>query len=178
MEKKDKIIIGALIVVIIVLVAGLAFMFSGNNLSNGGGTAPEGMKMYDFNSEFKMAVPKDTKFLKTWNETEGTLLSMGYTYFDKNNEIAVIYAYSPIITHDFLDSMNNVSVAAGNVSIEKEGDLIISHFLKANGKVGKTLDNSNFTESVMLVKGHMIVGVSGNDLDLIKSMINTVEFYE
>lgn len=78
MEKRDKIIIGSLIVVIIALIAGVAFMFSGNNLSAGGGSAPEGMKIYDFNSEFKMAVPENTKFLKTWNRMDDAIFSTGY----------------------------------------------------------------------------------------------------
>ena len=178
MEKKDKIIIGALIVVIIALVAGLAFMFSGNSLSNGGGSAPEGMKMCDFNSEFKMAVPKDTKFLKSWNETDDAVFSEGYSYFDKNNEFAVEYVYSPVINHELLANLENVSASIGNASFEHEGDLIIAHHLKNNGKVGKSLDDTKFKESVTLQKGHMLVQVSGNDLDLIKSIINTVEFYE
>ena len=178
MEKKDKIIIGALIVVIIALVASLAFMFSGNNFSNDGGSAPDGMKMYDFNSEFKMAVPENTKFLKTWNETDDAIFSDGYSYFDKNNEFAVKYMYSPVITHNLLGNLENVSVSVGNATFEHEGDLIIVHYLKESGKVGKSLDDTEFKESVMLQKGHMLVQVSGNDLDLIKSMIKTIEFYE
>ena len=49
--ERDKIIIAGMIIVIIALVAGLAFMFAGNNISVGGTALPEGMKMYDFNSE-------------------------------------------------------------------------------------------------------------------------------
>lgn len=178
MEKKDKIIIVVLVIVIAALLACLAFLFIGNDFSNGDGSAPDGMKFYDFNSEFKMAVPKNVKFLKSWNATDDNLFGEGYSYFDKNNEIAVLFVYSPGITHDLVDNMMNMSSSAGNVTFEYEGDLIIGHNVKANGKVGKSLDDTNFTETVLLQKGHMLVGVSGNDLDLIKSMINTIEFYE
>lgn len=176
MEKRDKIIITGMIIVIIALIAGLAFMLTGNNLSVGDG-APEGMKMYDFNSEFKMAVPNNVKFLKSWNNSDDAVFGQGYQYFDKNNEIVVSYVDSPMITHEFMDTLENLSDSLGNATIEHEGDLIISHN-KNDGIVGKSVEESNFTESVILQKGHMAVGVSGNDLDLIKSMIKTVEFYE
>ena len=56
--------------------------------------------------------------------------------------------------------------------------MIISHNVKNNGKMAKNIEDSKFKEEILLQKGHMLVGVSGNDLNLIKSMINTVEFYE
>ena len=176
MEKRDKIIIAGMIIVIIALIAGLAFMLTGNNLSVGGAASPEGMKMYDFNSEFKMAVPQDAKFLKSWNGSD-SIFADGYQYFDKDNEIMVSYIDSPMITHEFIDTIANLSESFGNATIEHDGDLIIFHN-KNDGIVGKSVEESNFTESVILQKGHMVVGVSGNDLDLIKSMIKTVEFYE
>lgn len=178
MEKSDKIIIAGLVIVIIALVAVLAFMFTGNNLSMGEGAAPDGMKIYDFNSEFKMAVPKDVKFLKSWNNSDDDIFNQGYVYFDEDNEISVLYADSPFITHELIDAMMNAGNSSGNFTYEVDGDLIIAHHVKNNGKVGNSDEDSNFTESIFLQKGHMIVRVSGNDLDLIKSMINTIEFYE
>lgn len=178
MEKKDKIIIGALIVVIIALVAGLAFMFSGNNFSNGGGSAPEGMKMYDFNSEFKMAVPEDVRFLKTWNNSDDMVLGMGYNYFDKHNKISVNYANSPMVNSEIVDGMVKVANSSGNYTIVKEGNMIISHNTKNNGKMAKTSVDSNFTESIIVQKGHLLIVIDGNDMDLIKSMANSIEYYE
>lgn len=178
MEKKDKMIIGGLIVVIIALIVGLAFMLSGNNLSNGAGSAPEGMKIYDFNSEFKMAVPNDAKFLKQWNGSGDIFSSKGYSYFDKDNEIVVAHSYSPLITHELVDEFIKIGNSSGNVTFDFEGDLIIGHNIKNDGEVGNTMDESNFKETILLQKGHEVVVVSGNDLDLIKSMINTIEFYE
>ena len=106
MEKRDKIIIAGLVIVIIALLAGLAYMFMGSNMSAGDG-APEGMKMYDFNSEFKMAVPKDARFLKSWNNSGDVIFGMGYSYFDKNNEISVSYIDSPVVTHEFINNPIN-----------------------------------------------------------------------
>ena len=178
MEKSHKIIIVGLVIVVIAMVAGLAYMLTGNNLSVEKGSVPEGMKMYDFNSEFKMAVPKDVKFLKQWNNSEDMIFGQGYTYFDKNNKIMVAYSNSPMITHEFIDTMVNISNSSGNATFEFDGDLIIGHFIKNSGKMAKNPNDSEFKESIILQRGHMIVGVSGNDLNLIKSMINTVEFYE
>ena len=177
MEKRDKIIIAGLVIVIIALLACLAYMFMGNNMSAGDG-APEGMKMYDFNSEFKMAVPKDVRFLKSWNNSGDVIFGMGYSYFDKNNEILVSYIDSPLVTHEVIDTMVNVTNSSGNATFEFEGDMIISHNVKNNGKVGNSAEESNFTETILLQKGHMAVGILGNDLDLIKSMAKTIEFYE
>lgn len=177
MEKRDKIIIAGLVIVIIALVAGLAYMFMGNNLSTGEGSAPEGMKIYDFNSEFKMAVPKDVRFLKTWNNSDA-IFGQGYTYFDKDKEISVAYIDSPLMTHEFIDAMIELANSSGNATIEYDGDLIISHSIINDGQIGKTAEDSNFTDTILLQKGHRIVGISGNDLDLIKSMAKTIEFYE
>ena len=178
MEKSHKIIIVGLVIVIIALVAGLAYMLTGNNLSAGNGSVPEGMKMYDFNSEFKMAVPKDAKFLKQWNKSEDMMFGQGYAYFDRNNEIQVLYADSPMITHEFVDAFVKAGNSSGNATFEFEGDLIIAHNIKNSGKMAKTPEDSEFKESIILQRGHMIVGVLGNDLNLTKSMINTIEFYE
>ena len=178
MEKSHKIIIVGLVIVVIAMVAGLAYMLTGNNLSAEKGSVPEGMKMYDFNSEFKMAVPKDVKFLKQWNKSEDMMFGQGYTYFDKNNKIMVAYSNSPMITHEFIDTMVNISNSSGNATFDFEGDLIICHSIKNSGKMAKNPEDSKFKEVILLQKGHMLVGVSGNDLNLIKSMINTVEFYE
>ena len=90
MEKNHKIIIVGLIIVIIALVVGLAYMMVGNNLS-GGGNVPEGMERYNFDSVFSMAVPKDSKFLKTVNSSALDTVGYGASFFDKNNEIYVFH---------------------------------------------------------------------------------------
>lgn len=177
MEKRDKIIIGALIVVIIALVACLAFMFAGNNVLNDGTSVPDGMKMYNFNSEFKMAVPENAKFLKTWGDSQGANLGTGYTYFDKHNKISVNFIDSPLVNSGFVEEFANAANSSDNATIEKVGDMFISHN-KKNGKMASTQENSNFTESIVIQKGHLLIGILGNDLDLIKSMANTIEYCE
>lgn len=178
MEKSHKIIIAGLIIVIIALVAGLAYMLTGNNMSIGNGSVPEGMKMYDFNSEFNMAVPENSKFLKQWNKSGDMLFGQGYTYFDRNNEILVSYADSPLITPELIDTFVKAGNSSGNATFDFEGDLIISHSIRNSGKVAKNPEDTEFKESIILQKGHMMIIVSGNDLDLIKSMVNTIEFNE
>ena len=64
MEKRDKIIVIGLIIVILALVAGLAYMFMGNNLSVSDSSVPQGMQKYDFDSAFTMNVPKGCKIFK------------------------------------------------------------------------------------------------------------------
>ena len=59
---------------------------------------------------------------------------------------------------------------------ECEGDLIIIHNIKKDGNISKTFENSNFKEGILIQKDHTLVFVSGNDLDKIKSMVNTIEF--
>ena len=106
------------------------------------------------------------------------IFGQGYSYFDRDNKIMVAYVDSPMITHELVDTLINASNSSGNNTFDFEGDLIISHNTKNSGKVAKTLEDSEFKESIILQKGHMLIGVSGNDLDLIKSMMNTIEFYE
>ena len=178
MEKRDKIIIVGLIIVILALIAGLCYMLMGNNSSAGNGSIPDGMEVYAFNSEFKMAVPEDARFLKQWNLTGEILFGSGYTYFDKDNEIQIAYADSPLVTHEFLDALVNAGNSSGNVTFEFEGDMIIAHNIKNSGKVTSNPDDAEFKETIFIQKGHMMVGISGNDLDLIKSMANSIEFYE
>ena len=178
MEKSHKIIIAGLIIVIIALVAGLAYMLTGNNLSIGNGSVPEGMKMYDFNSEFKMAVPENSKFLKQWNKMEDSIFGRGYAYFDESNAIQISYSNSPLVTHELIDTFLKAGNSSGNATYDFEGDLIIVHNIKNSGKVADNPDDSEFKETIFLQKGHMVVGVSGNDLDLMKAMVNTIEFYE
>lgn len=176
MEKKDKIIIIGLIIVIIALSIGIASMFIGNNGSNDT-NVPQGMHMHDFNSEFKMAVPNNVHFLKEWNKTGEYNFAQTYSYFDKNNEFAVSYIDSPLITHEFINNMIEMGNKTVNSTVKYEGDLIIIHNLDSNGKIVDS-ENSNFTDAIILQKDHIVVGVSGNDLDFLKSMANTIQFYE
>jgi len=178
MEKKEKIVIVGLVVVILALVASLTYVFMDNNVSGNGKTVPDGMKEYNFDSEFTMAVPKDAKFLKNFNESFIEGFGQGVSYLDKSNKFAISYVDSPMVTNESINYLISALNASGNATFEFDGDLIISHNLKSNGNIGDTFEDSNFTYTVMLQRGHEIVEIYGNDVNLIRSMIKTLEWYE
>ena len=178
MERKYLPLIVGLLILVLVLITAIAFVLMDNNSMNGNQVDLEGMKMFDFNSEFKMAVPEDAKFLKIWGDMDSFLGSSGYSYFDKDNEIGITYILSPMVTEELVNGLVDRTNSSGNVSIEFDGDLIIAHALKNNGKMGKSAQDSNFKYTILLQKGHLLIGVLGNDLDLIKSMAKTVEINE
>ncbi len=174
MNKKEKIIIFGLIIIIIVLLVGLTTLSLGNFSNND--KSIDGMQKYDFNSVFKMDVPDNVRFLKEWNNTDESSFGDGYTYFDKKNKFAVHYAESPMITHESVNSVLESGNKSGNITFEHDNDMIIVHWNKNNGKIGKTFEKSKFKEGIIVQKGHTIIFIYGNDLDFIKSMANTIEF--
>lgn len=176
MDKREKIIIFGLIIIIIVLLVGLTTLSLGNFSNND--KSIDGMQKYDFNSVFKMDVPDNVRFLKEWNNTDEFNFGDVYTYFDKKNKFAVKYMESPMITHEFVNSFLESENKSGNITFEHDNDMIIVHMKKNNGKIGKTLEKTNFKEGIMIQKGHTLIMIQGNDLDFIKSMANTIEFYQ
>lgn len=175
MEKKNKIIIAVLIVVIVALAIGVATMIF-NNSPAGGGSVPEGMQKYNFDSAFTMAVPKNARFLKEFNSSSE--FGQGVSYYDRGNKMAISYVNSPMITHEFVNFTINYANSSGNNTFEREGDLILSHNVVNKGKLGKNLEDSNFTESIGIQRGHELVIIKGNDPKFIKSMAETFEWYE
>lgn len=176
MERKHKIIIISLIIVIIALIAGISYMLMGNGFSSEE-SVPDGMQRYDFDSRFTMVVPEDARFLKDW-EASVLGLDQSIIYFDKHNKFAVAYANSPMVTKDLVDYTVEYANASGNSTIELDGDLIISHELKNSGKIGKTYEDSEFKYAILLQNGHELVLVAGNDLNSVKSMANSIKFHE
>ena len=83
-----------------------------------------------------------------------------------------------MVTNESINYLISALNASGNATFEFDGDLIISHNLKSNGNIGDTFEDSNFTYTVMLQRGHEIVEIYGNDVNLIRSMIKTLEWYE
>ena len=67
MQKREKIIILGLIILIIGLLVGLTTILINNNSFFDNDKVLDGMQKYDFNSIFKMDVPKNVRFLKEWN---------------------------------------------------------------------------------------------------------------
>lgn len=177
MEKKEKIIIIGLVIVIIALAIGVASVIMWGIDSNNS-KIPQGMEKYDFDSEFTMAVPDDARFIKEWNRTDEFILAEGKSYFDSANKFSVVYVDSPMVTNEFVNTIMGIANNSGNVTFEVKNDYIVLHNLESNGHVGKSLEDSNFTDIILIQKGHEIVVLSGNDLNLLKSMAETVKFYE
>ena len=178
MQKREKIIILGLIILIIGLLVGLTTILINNNSFFDNDKVLDGMQKYDFNSIFKMDVPKNVRFLKEWNNTEEFSFGDSYTYLDKKNKFAVSYADSPIITHELVNSFLESQNKSGNITFKYDNDMIIAHNKKNNGKIGKTFENCYFKERIIVQKGHTIIFIYGNDLDFIKSMADTIEFYQ
>ena len=175
MKMNSKIIIAVLVVAIVALAIGVATMFF-NNSPASGGSVPEGMQKYNFDSAFTMAVPKNVKFLKEFNSSSE--FGQGASYYDKSNKMAILYINSPMITHEFVNYAMNYSNSSGNATFEIDGDLIFSHSLKHNGKLSKKVEDCNFTDSVLIQRGHELVVIQGNDPNFIKSMAETLKWYE
>lgn len=179
--KKEKWIIIGLIIVVIALIAGIAFMFLGGDASNNGSNVSEGMEIFNFDSLFTMEVPENTKFLKSslLGVEDGIYANLGISksYFSKNNEFCVRYIHSGVFDKNAIIQLVNGS-AKDDVTFEESGNMIIAHNKNSDGKVGNDYENTNFTDMVVVYKGLDIVVLSGNDADLIKSMADTIEFRE
>lgn len=174
---KNKIIIIGLIVVIIALIAGLAIALTGND-NSGVSQASEGMEIYNFDSAFTMEVPNGTKFLKTWLDGNETILTEGIVkdYYSKDNEFSVTYINSRMLNDERINYMFFEDL--GNITTEQSGDSLLVHYHDSTGKIGKTLDDTDFKEAIIIQKGVEIVELEGNDMDFLKSMADTVKFRE
>ncbi len=177
--EKNKIIIIGLVIVVIALIAGLATTLTNNgNDSIMESAASEGMEIYNFDSAFTMEVPKNTKFLKTWFDGNESFLSEGIfkEYYSKNNEFSVSYINSRMLNDERINYIFFEDL--GNVTSEQSGDYLLIHYHDSTGKIGKTLDDTDFKEAIVLHKGAEIVELEGNDINFLKSMADTIKFKE
>lgn len=172
MEKKDKIIIGALIVVIIALVASLAFMFSDNNSHMGEISVPEGMQRYDFDSAFTMNVPKGVKFLKTWNYTG---LGVTKIFYDKKDSFCVLYVQSDMIDEGLVENIGDSINSSNKYELSVEGDLKIFKVIDKKEKFDIGDGEKHFDYRVLKSVKSGYVIVSGNNLTSLKEMSNSIE---
>lgn len=175
---KNKIIIVGLIIAIVALIAGLAIALTGSNNSSAS-QASEGMELYNFDSAFTMEVPNGTKFLKTRIDVNETgIVSEGIfkDYFSKNKEFEICYMDSHMLNDERVNYI--LAIDEENVTTEHDGDFIIQHYSDSSGKIGKTWETSDFKESIAIHKGTELIIIEGNDIDLIKSMAETIKFRE
>ena len=173
MEKKNKIIIAVLIVVIVALAIGVATMIF-NNSPAGGGSVPEGMQKYNFDSAFTMEVPKGTVFKKSWNESNEFMLGISKTYEDKNKKFSVMYVTSELINDNAINFVVEEINSTGNVKVEKEGNLIIVDKLKKSKDLPFDLDK--FKHAVLTHEGHDYIVICGNNTEKIVEMAKTINY--
>ena len=82
MEKKNKIIIAVLVIIIIALVCVIGLTFFGN--MNPTKTNSTNTTVYNFDSAFTMEIPKGTVFKKSWNDSGN--FGVFKTYDEKGNK--------------------------------------------------------------------------------------------
>ena len=173
MEKRDKIIVIGLIIVILALVAGLAYMFMGNNLSVSDSSVPQGMQKYDFDSAFTMNVPKDVKFLKTWNVTG---LGITKIYYNKENKFCVFYAQSDMIDEVFVENAADTLNSSGKYDVSVDGGLKVFKVLDKKEKFDIGNGEKHFDYRVLKSVKSGYVIISGDNIDSLKQMANSISF--
>lgn len=171
--EKNKIIIIGLVVVIVALIAGLAFMLTGNGNSFDT-QVPEGMQEYDFDSAFTMVVKDDAKFLKTW---DSNAVAIQKVYFNKEDNYAVSLFESDYVTNN-MELLSSVRNDTDNFEIIEDGDVRIVKVLDKSIKVNTGNSEKYFTYQASTIKGNKMIQVAGNDLDSLKEMANTIKVNE
>ena len=173
MEKKNKIIIAVLVIIIIALVAAIGFMFFGDmNQTKSNNT---NVTVYNFDSAFTMEVPKGTVFKKSWN-TSDLEFGVTKTYDEKGNKFSVLYMESPMITNQFVDFLINEVNSTGDVKIEHDGDLIILHHISKKSKNNVLEIDGKFKHAVLSHENGELVGIAGNNTDELVKMAKTIDY--
>ena len=173
MEKKNKIIIAVLVIIIIALVAAIGFMFFGDmNQTKSNNT---NVTVYNFDSAFTMEVPKGTVFKKSWNTSDGEF-GVTKTYDEKGNKFSVLYSESPMITDQFVDFIVNEVNSTGDVKIEHDGDLIILHHISKKSKNNVLEIDGKFKHAVLSHENGELVGIAGNNTDELVKMAKTIDY--
>lgn len=174
MEKNHKIIIIILIIAIIALLASLAYIFMGNNLTASDGNVPKGMQRYNFDSGFTMLVREDVKFLKSW---EHNGLGTKKIYYDESKNYAVQYSQSDMFNNNISDELSKSLNSSGEYELSTEGNLKIFKVLNKSDK----FDTGNgklkhFKYRILIQEGNKYIIMSGNNLDSLKTMANSIKF--
>ena len=171
MEKKNKIIIAVLVIIIIALVCVIGLTFFGN--MNPVKTNSTNATVYNFDSAFTMEVPKGTVFKKSWNDSGNGFGAMK-TYDDKNKKFSVGYMESFMITDDFINLFIEYGNETNNTKVTHQGDLVI--FENTGNGSQKNPGGNNYKYAVLARDGHQLVVLSGNNADKLVEMAKTIEF--
>ncbi len=172
MEKKNKIIIAVLVIIIIALVCVIGLTFFGN--MNPKKTNSTNATVYNFDSAFTMEVPKGTVFKKSWNESNEFMLGISKTYEDKNKKFSVMYVTSELINDNAINFVVEEINSTSNVKVEKEGNLIIVDKLKKSKDLPFDLDK--FKHAVLTHEGHDYIVICGNNTEKIVEMAKTIDY--
>ena len=172
MDKKNKIIIAVLVIIIIALVCVIGLTFFGN--MNPAKTNNTNVTVYNFDSAFTMEVPKGTVFKKSWNDSGS--FGVSKTYDEKGNKFSVLYMESPMITDEFVDFIVNEANSTGDVKIEHDGDLIIMHHIAKKSKNNVLEIDGNFKHAVLSHKNGGLIGIAGNNTDELVKMAKTIDY--
>ena len=172
MEKKNKIIIAVLVIIIIALVCVIGLTFFGN--MNPVKTNSTNATVYNFDSAFTMEVPKGTVFKKSWNDSGS--FGVSKTYDDKGKRFSIQYIGSPAVTDGLVNFIVNEANSTGDVKIEHDGDLIILHHIAKKSKNNVLEIDGEFKHIVLAHKNDEIIGISGNNTDELVKMAKTIDY--
>ena len=172
MEKKNKIIIAVLVIIIIALVCVIGLTFFGN--MNPVKTNSTNATVYNFDSAFTMEVPKGTVFKKSWNDSGN--FGVSKTYDDKGKKFSIQYIGSPAVTDGLVNFIVNEANTTGDVKIEHDGDLIILHHIAKKSKNNVLEIDGEFKHVVLSHKNDEFVGIGGNNTDELVKMAKTIDY--
>ena len=172
MEKKNKIIIAVLVIIIIALVCVIGLTFFGN--MNPTKTNSTNTTVYNFDSAFTMEIPKGTVFKKSWNDSGN--FGVFKTYDEKGNKFSVIYMESPMMNNEFFDFIIKEVNNTGDVKIEYDGDLIIMHHLSKKSKNNVLEIDGKFKHAVFSHENDEFVAIAGNNTDELVKMAKTIDY--
>ena len=169
MEKKHKIIIIALLIVIVALIAGLAMMLTGNDKNV---EVKEGMQVYDFDSAFTMVVKEDAKFLKTWDHNS---LYSNKMYYNEKDDYVVTLSESDYFANNF-DLLTSLLDNEEDYEHISDANLNIVKVLNKSEKTDTGVSEKHFDYRIGVFEGNKIIELEGNDLDYLKEMANSIKF--
>ena len=172
MDKKNKIIIAVLVIIIIALVCVIGLTFFGN--MNPAKTNNTNVTVYNFDSAFTMEVPKGTVFKKSWNDSGN--FGVSKTYNDKGKRFSIQYIGSPAVTDGLVNFIVNEANSTGDVKIEHDCDLIIMHKNNKKSKNNVIEIDGKYKHIVLSHKNDEFVGIGGNNTDELVKMAKTIDY--
>ena len=142
-------------------------------LTAGAGFASDNadLKEYDFDSYFKMDVPKDVNFEKTEaNATDNITLSKSYDDDDKKIKLAYFQTKNNA-KGELVKYYEDMAKNDSSVSINTTNNITILHFGDEN-----TIGDIEYHDMAIAGDDTQYLLVQCNDQDLMNSMANSIKF--